>query len=344
MVPTEDNSHCRIIVDAMGGDYAPQNAVIGAVHASMSDPSIELFLAGQKQAIINVLISNNLKFDYDKIIDADDVISMSESPTTAIKSKPNSSIVLGTKLVREKKADAFVSAGNTGAVVAAATFNIGRLKGVERPTIGTFIPNATGVTTVFDVGAFVDSKPAHLLGYGIMSSIYVKEIYGIPEPTVALLSVGEEDEKGNKVTKEAFELLKRSRLNFKGNVEGRDILAGKVNIVLCDGFIGNILLKFGESVPKLLKHLLLSYSKKNIINKLKVGMFKNILKEALQPLDYQGYGGVPLLGVNGVCIIGHGSSSVTAIKNMVLRAKEMYDKQLTYKIEESLTNYADSRD
>lgn len=341
MVPTEDNSHCRIIVDAMGGDHAPQNAVIGAVQAALVDSSIELILAGQKKAIIQVLQDNNLKFDYNKIIDADQVISMSESPTIAIKSKPNSSIVIGTRLVHEGKADAFVSAGNTGAVVAAATFNIGRLKGVERPTIGTYIPNSSGITTIFDVGAFVDSKPAHLLGYGIMSSIYVKEIYGIPEPTVALLSVGEEDEKGNKLTKEAFELLKRSKLNFKGNVEGRDILAGKVNIVLCDGFVGNILLKFGESVPKLLKHFLVSYSRKSFISKIKVGLFKNVLKEALLPLDYQAYGGVPLLGVNGICIIGHGSSSVTAIKNMVLRAKEMFDKQLTQKIEESLKSYAD---
>lgn len=341
MVPTEDNSHCRIIVDAMGGDFAPQNAVIGAIQAAMADPSIDLFLAGQKKAITDVIESNNLRFDYSKIIDAEDIISMSESPTTAIKSKPRSSIVMGTKLVRENKADAFVSAGNTGAVVAAATFNIGRLKGVERPTIGTFIPNSTGITTVFDVGAFVDSKAVHILGYGIMSSIYVKEIYNIHEPTVGLLSVGEEDEKGNKTTKEAFELLKKSKLNFKGNVEGRDILGGKVNIVLCDGFVGNILLKFGESVPKLLKHFLISYSRKSLISKIKVGLFKNILKEALLPLDYQSYGGVPLLGVNGVCIIGHGSSSVIAIKNMVIRAKEMYDKKLTHKIEESLKYYAD---
>lgn len=341
MVPAEDNSHCRIIVDAMGGDFAPQNAVIGAVQAAQTDPSIDLFLAGPKKLIIEVLQSNNLSFDREKIIDAEEVITMSESPTNAIKTKPKSSIVTGTRLVREKKADAFVSAGNTGAVVAAATFNIGRLHGVERPTIGTFFPNSKGVTTIFDVGAFVDSKPAHMLGYGIMSSIYVKEIYGISEPSVALLSVGEEDEKGNKLTKESFELLKNSKLNFIGNIEGRDILAGKVNIVLCDGFVGNILLKFGESVPKLLKHFLVLYSQKSLISKIKVGLFKSVLKEALQPLDYQAYGGVPLLGVNGVCIIGHGSSTVTAIKNMVLRAKEMYDKKLTQKIEESLKLYAE---
>lgn len=333
-------SRCRIVVDAMGGDYAPLNAVLGAIQACDEDPSIDLFLVGKEKEILDVINANNLPKGNYQIINSNEVITMSDTPTQALKTKSDSSIVVGVKMIKEKKADAFVSAGNTGAVVSASTLIMGRLTGVERPTIGTYIPNEAGICTVFDVGAFVDSKPQHLFGYAVMSNIFVQEIYNIPKPSIGLLSTGEEEEKGNKATKEAFGLLKNSHLNFIGNVEGSDILKGKVNIVICDGFIGNIILKFGESVPKLLKHLLKTYAQKGLVNKLKTGIIKGVLKEALKPLDPQEYGGVPLLGVNGISIIGHGSSSVIAIKNMVLRAKEMFDKNLTYKIEESLKKYA----
>jgi glycerol-3-phosphate acyltransferase PlsX len=336
MEQSQDISQCKIIVDAMGGDYAPQNVVVGAIQAAKEDSTIELFLCGRKKEIVDLLKIHQLIFNEDHIIDASEIISMSDTPTTALKSKPDSSIVVCAKFVKDKRADAFVSAGNTGAVVAASTLIIGRLKGVERPTIGSFIPNVSGITTLFDVGAFVDSKPEHLVGFGLMSSLYVKEIYGISKPTLGILSTGEEDEKGNKVTKEAAEILRKSNLNFVGNVEGRDILRGKVNIVICDGFIGNILLKFGESVPSLLRFLIKEYASKNFFNKLKIGLLKNSLKKALEPLNPDLYGGVPLLGINGITIIGHGSSSVLAIKNMVLRAKEMYNKKLVSKIEESL--------
>lgn len=336
----QPDARCRIVVDAMGGDYAPLNAVSGAIQACIEDPSIELLLVGKEKEINDVIASNNLPKGNYKIINSTEIITMSDTPTHALKTKSDSSIVVGVKLVKDKRADAFVSAGNTGAVVSASTLIMGRLTGVERPTIGTYIPNESGVCTVFDVGAFVDSKPQHLFGYAVMSNIFVKEIFNIPNPTIGLLSTGEEEEKGNKATKEAFGLLKNSNLNFVGNVEGNDILKGKVNIVICDGFIGNIILKFGESVPKLLKHLLKSYAQKGLVNKFKALIIKSVLKEAMKPLDPQGYGGVPLLGVNGISIIGHGSSSVTAIKNMVLRAKEMFDKNLTLKIEESLKKYA----
>ncbi|MCX6149956.1 MAG: phosphate acyltransferase PlsX [Ignavibacteriales bacterium] len=333
-------SSCKIVVDAMGGDYAPLNEVSGAVQALIDFPAIDLYLIGRKNEIEKILESEKLNFNSEKIIHAEEVITMSDTPTIAIKQKQNSSIVIGTQLVKEKKADAFVSAGNTGAVVTAATLIMGRIKNVERPTIGTYYPNSAGVCTVFDVGAFVDCKPQHLLNYGILSSLYVKEIYGIPNPSIGILSTGEEEEKGNKLTKEATLLFKNSKLNFIGNLEGKDILNGKANIVICDGFIGNIILKFGESVPKLLKHLLKEYAKKSLLNKLKMGLLKNSLKEALIPLDPNLYGGVPLLGVNGICIIGHGSSSAVGIKNMIIRAKEMHEKNIVNKIEESLKEYS----
>lgn len=328
----------------MGGDFAPANAVLGAVEAANDNPDIELYLVGKEDAILQVLNEKNISFDKDQIINADEVIDMHDSPTAALKTKPNSSIVIGAKLVKEKKADAFVSAGNTGAMMAASTLLIGRLKGCSRPTIGATFPTAKdNFCLVYDVGASVDCKPNHLFEYAVMGEIFFKEIFGVSKPTVGLLSVGEEETKGNDLTFATHKLLKASKLNFVGNVEGRDILNGKTDIVICDGFVGNIILKFAESFMGVLKGTLKSYAAKGIMNKLKALVTKITLKESLVKFDYQTYGGVPLLGVNGISIIGHGSSSALAIKNMVLRAKEMHDKNLIQKFEESLKAYAEEK-
>lgn len=329
-------SKCKIAVDAMGGDFAPQNAVLGAIQAAKEDDSFDLFLIGIKDEILKVLSQNQITFDESRIIHASQVVEMSDSPTSVIKSKPDSSIVVGANLVKQKKIDAFVSAGNTGAVAAAGTLIIGRLRGVERPAIGTYIPNLTGVTTVFDVGAFVDAKPKHLVGYAQLANVYVKEMYGIENPTIGLLSVGEENEKGNMVTKETFELLKNSNLNFFGNVEGGDILTGKVNIVICDGFVGNIILKFGESFLKIMKPMLKKTADENILDKIKIAISRNSIRKTFRVFDPNEYGGIPLLGVKAITIIGHGSSSAIGIKNMVLRAKEMYDKNIIPLLEQEL--------
>lgn len=338
-----EQTKCKIVVDAMGGDYAPQNAIVGAVQALNINNDFELYLVGQKNEIISVLKKNNLSFDEKFIVNADQVIEMGESPTTAIKSKPDSSIVVGAKLVKEKKADAFVSAGNTGAMMSASTLIIGRIPGVGRPTIGAEIPNIYGTCYLYDVGAGKDAKPIHLLEYAIMGTIYAREMGGVSNPSVGVLSMGEEEGKGNEVANEAYNLLKNSKLNFVGNVEGRDILTGKVDVVVCDGFVGNILLKFGEAVPKLLKHLLEQTAKKNLIDALKIVLVKSTLKKALKSLDYQEHGGVPLLGVNGISIIGHGSSTPKAITNMVLKAKLMYDKKLVEKIQKSINEYSNKK-
>lgn len=331
---------CKIIVDAMGGDFAPQNAVLGAIQAAEENSDFELYLVGREREILKVIEINKLHFDRSKIINADEVIEMADSPTDAIKKKPNSSIVVGAKYVKEKKADAFVSAGNTGAMMAASTLIMGRIPNVGRPTIGAEFPSTKGICYVFDVGAGKDAKPNHLFEYAVMGSIYARDLGGVSNPTVGILSMGEEESKGNEVTTAAYKLLKESKLNFAGNVEGRDILIGKVDVVVCDGFIGNILLKFGESVPKLLKHLLKKTAESSLIDKIKIGISKGSLQKSLKQLDYQEHGGVPLLGVNGISIIGHGSSTQKAIKNMVLRAFDMYKKNLNQKIEESLKEYA----
>jgi len=336
-----DNSErCKIIVDAMGGDFAPQNAVVGAINAYHEKNDFELFLVGKKDAILSVIKSNKLSFDKDYIIHADEVIEMGDSPTSALKAKPNSSIVKGAQLVKEGKADAFVSAGNTGAMMSASTLIMGRIPGVGRPTIGAEMPNVYGICYLYDVGAGKDAKASHLFEYAVMGTIYAKEMGGIKNPSVGLLSMGEEEGKGNEVSNDTFKLLKGSKLNFIGNVEGRDIMTKQVDVVVCDGFIGNIILKFGESVPKLLKYLLTKTAEASIFDKLKVGLSKGTLKKSLKSLDYQEHGGVPLLGVNGISIIGHGSSSPKAIKNMVLKAREMYNKDLLKKIENSIKQYS----
>ncbi len=331
---------CTIALDAMGGDFAPRNEVIAAVEAFNEFPEVRILLVGREKEILNALTENNLSFPKENIINADEVITMSEVPTVAIRTKKNSSIVIGANLVRDKVAHAFVSAGNTGAVMAASTLIIGRIKGVGRPAIGAEFPTSTGaVCSLYDVGASVDSKPNHLFEYAILGSIYAREINGIANPKVGLLSVGEEDNKGNELVFAAQKLLKESNLNYIGNVEGRDVLNGKADIIVCDGYVGNIILKFGESVLTFLKGKIKSYANEGFLNKLKALVVKNVLKVALKDMDYQTHGGVPLLGINGITIIGHGSSSPLALKNMILKAKKMNEINLIQKFEDELSKY-----
>lgn len=331
----------RIAIDAMGGDFAPFNAVMGAIDA-FEDSDFELFLVGQKEEIVKILSKENKSFDENFIIDAPEIIHMSESPTNAIKKKRKSSIVVGSNLVKDGKADAFVSAGNTGAVSVAAIFEIGRIKGVSRPTLTAPLPNSKdGFTFLTDVGAFVDSKPKHLLDYAKLSSVFIEEVYGIKSPKVGLLNVGEEDEKGYQLTTETGKLLKESKLNFIGNVEGKDIFKGTADLVVCDGFIGNILLKFAESMPGFLKAAIKNYADKGLANKLRVSPFKfpptkQAFKDSLSKADPDNVGGLPLLGIDGISIIGHGGSTRLAIKNMILQAKAMQEKDLITKIKDAI--------
>jgi len=321
--------HCRIAVDAMGGDFAPTNAVVGAMQAYEQKRNFHLLLV--------VATSHNLSISDDMIVHTDQVIEMSDSPTSSLKKKPNSSIVVGAQLVRDNKADGFVSAGNTGAMSVSSIFNIGRIKGVARPTLTAPFPNEkNGFTFIADVGAFVDSKAQHLLGYAILSSVFIEEIYGIKNPKIGLLNVGEEEGKGYQLITETSKLLSESGINYVGYVEGKDIFKGTVDLVVCDGFIGNVLLKFAESIIPFLRARIKDYASNSFMNKVRAAIARTPLKESLKNTNYELHGGLPLLGLNGISIIGHGSSTPLAIKNMVLRAKEMYDKDLIKKIEESL--------
>lgn len=327
----------RIILDAMGGDFAPANEVAGAVEAlRQANNEFEVILVGKEEQIKEQLSARNAGGLSYSIVNADEVITMEDSPTAALKHKKNSSLAVGMQLHKEGKADAFVSAGNTGAVLSASTLILGRVKGVSRPTIGAFIPSEQGVCLLVDAGTNVDCRAQHLYEFGVMGSIYAKKIFKYENPTVALLNVGEEKSKGTEVVQEAYKLLASGNVNFIGNVEGRDILKGKAQVVVCDGFVGNIVLKFGESVPSFLKSRLKQFASQSLMKKLIIGISRNSLRASLRDMDYEEHGGVPVLGVNGVSIIGHGGSTPKAIKNMIFKAVEVAKSQINKHIEEAL--------
>ncbi len=335
-------SKCVIAVDAMGGDFAPRNEILGAIEAYKESGDFDLILVGRKETILEEIEKNKLSFDEKFIVHAEQVIDMHDHPTETMKNKPKSSMAVGAKLVRAGEAHAFVSAGNTGAMVVNSIFGIGRIKGVSRPTLTAPLPNGKGgFTFIADVGAFVDSKPQHIFEFAVLSKILIENIYGINNPRIGILNVGEEESKGYKLTTDASSLLRKSELNFIGNVEGNDIFKGTADLVVCDGFIGNIILKFAESIIPFLKDTFRNYANLSLTNKLRIGMVKGPLKDALKKANPDNLGGLPLLGVNGISIIGHGSSSPLAIKNMVLRAKEMYDKDIVNKIKGTLADYAE---
>lgn len=317
----------------MGGDHAPATVIAGAVSALVETRGrFTLLLVGQEDRIREELrkhdVVSSLPAGCYEICHAREVIDFNDPAIAPIKTKRESSITVGITLHKEGKADAFVSAGHTGAMLSASTLLLGRIEGVSRPTIGALLPTVAAPSFLVDAGTNVDCKPRHLFEFGIMGSVFVETMTGKKNPSIGLLSIGEEDSKGNEVTLEAFAMFKRSSLNFAGNVEGRDILQAKVDVVVCDGFVGNILLKFGESVPSFFKAKFKAFAEQSLFNKLLAGLARNGLRSVMKELDYQEHGGVPLLGVNGVSIIGHGGSSAKAIKNMILRAEEMVQRKV----------------
>ncbi len=327
----------------MGGDFAPSSVVTGAFEAlHEARGRFSVILVGQQEKILAEIGQNRDLAEDEAVRDhytvqhADDVIEMHDSPTAALKSKRNSSIGIGLTLQREHRAQAFVSAGNTGAVMTASTLILGRLKRVGRPTIGALIPTAKSPCLLVDAGANVDCRAKHLLEFALMGSIYVSTMLGKPNPRIGLLNIGEEESKGNAASVEAFDLLKGSTLNFAGNVEGRDLLKGEVDVIVCDGFVGNVLLKFGESIPSFFKAKVTHLAERSIRQKLIALLARGTLRGIMKELDYQEHGGVPLLGVEGVSIIGHGRSTPKAIKNMIFRAEETAVRQVHRRIEQAM--------
>lgn len=327
----------RIAIDAMGGDNAPDAIVSGAVEAiDLLDKDDQIILVGPKQTVEAQLASSKVRQGRITVADAPEIIGMDEPPIETLRKKPKSSIAILAKLAKRGQVDAVISAGNTGACVAAFQMRMRNLPGVNRPGIAVVFPTFEGLVTICDVGANIACKPVNLYQYAVMSSMYSKHLLGIKKPRVGLMSIGQEDAKGNEIVKKARDLIKSdANINFIGNIEGRDIFRGVCDVAVCEGFVGNVILKLTEGLVdglfKAIKHELMH-------EKMLLALrFKSVMKRIYKKYDYNEYGGAPLLGVNGSALICHGASESRTIKNAVLAAKKYYTKKINEKIIEYLS-------
>jgi glycerol-3-phosphate acyltransferase PlsX len=310
----------RIALDAMGGDFAPAAVVQGAVMAGRANPEVEILLVGDERALQRELASKGGVPPNVRTCDAPEAVGMGEHPVSALKRKPSSSVARALRLAADGEADAVVSAGNTGAVVAGAALLLKLLDGVRRPGIAVTFANPTGPCTLIDAGANLECRPAHLVQYAIMGSVYHQHAFGVPKPRVALLSVGAEEQKGNKLVKESRPFLAELDLNFCGNVEGEDVHQGRCDVVVCDGFVGNVVLKTSEGLGENFLAGLRERAEKDVWARLGVKLLAPVLEKMKRWLDFSEYGGAPLLGVAGICIICHGRSNDIAIRNAISAA------------------------
>jgi glycerol-3-phosphate acyltransferase PlsX len=327
----------RIAIDAMGGDKAPGEIISGALEAiELLESGDEVILLGPKNVIEPKVSSKSLSRGI-SIVDAPEVIGMDESPIESIKNKRNSSIAVMAKMAKEGQADAVISAGNTGACVVAFQMRMRNLEGVNRPGIAVVFPTFEGPVTICDVGANIAPKPINLYQYGVMARIYSKHVLGIENPRVGIMSIGQEEAKGDEIVKKARELMKAdANLNFIGNIEGRDIFKGVCDVVVCDGFVGNVILKLTEgAVDGLFKAIKHELTQEKLLLALR---FKPVMKRIYKKYDYNEYGGAPLLGINGTALICHGASESRTIKNAILTAKAYHTKKINDKITEYLSS------
>lgn len=328
----------KIVVDAMGGDNAPLAVVKGSIQAR-DEYNVNIILTGKENVIKKILEENTSNFNNIEILNAEEVITNDDKPVLAIRRKKDSSLVKALNAVKNKEADALVSAGSTGAILSGATLLIGRISGIERPAIGSLIPNMYGgFTLLIDSGANVDSKPEFLYDFAIMGDIYLKKVMNIESPKIALANIGTEKAKGDRLTVETYELLENSKLdiNFIGNIEARDILKGKAHIIVCDGFVGNILLKTLEgTVAEIMKGLKAELMS-STLSKLGGALIKPALKNFKNKFDYSEHGGAPFLGVKAPVIKAHGSSDEKSIKNAIRQGKIIYESNVNKLIEESI--------
>lgn len=321
----------------MGGDHAPRPEVEGSVSAAQ-EYGVRVLLVGQPEAIRAELAKHSRPMVSVEIIPASEVITMQDHPAQAFRRKKDSSVHVGARLVKEGKADALVSAGNTGAVMTTAKLILGTLESVDRVALAAPFPNAKGgVSVLLDVGANVDSKPEHLLQFAVMGEIYYRVAFGGRRPRVGLLSIGEEEIKGNELTRAVYERLKALPVHFVGNVEGHDLFSGKVDVIVCDGFVGNIALKICEGLATEIVKLLRKTYKGSLASQLGYVLSRGALKGIKRTMDYSEYGGAPLLGVRGVCVISHGKSNANAMKNSVRVAAGLARARVNEKIEQELS-------
>ena len=326
----------KIIVDAMGGDKAPDVVVNGAIKAA-NEYKVDIELVGRPSQIEPCLEKYKYPKDQISLCPANEVIRMSEPPALSIRKKRDSSISIGLNLMKERKGDAFFSAGNTGAVVCAATLTLGMLSGIERPGIAILVPTLKDLSLIIDVGANIDPKPLHLLQYGLMADAYFRHILNKSHSSVGLLNIGEEESKGTEFVRETHHLLSESSLNFVGNIEGKDLFSGKCDIIISDGFVGNIALKVSESLAETVYTFFKRHLKGSLLGMIGAAFLSASMARLKKQIDYAEYGGAVLLGVNGVVIIGHGRSDALAVKNAIRRAKEEVECGVNDRIIEAIS-------
>ncbi|MFB0566428.1 MAG: phosphate acyltransferase PlsX [Candidatus Aminicenantaceae bacterium] len=324
----------KIAVDAMGGDFGPHVAVEGAIRASQ-EFKIEVLLVGVEKLIKKEFSKHKEYSAKVTIIDAPEAIGMSEG-VFSFRKKKNSSIRVGAQLVKNGEANAFVSTGNTAAVVYISKKILGSLKGVDKPALALLVPTLQGLTLLIDVGANVDCRPQHLVQFAIMGRVFMENVLGLKNSRIGLMSIGEEESKGNELTKQVFEQLQLSSLNFIGNIEGKDIFSGKADVIVSDGFTGNVALKASEGVIETFFFMVRNEIMKNFFAKLGYLLMKRNLNKLFKKVDYTEYGGALLLGLNGVCIIGHGRSNVNAVKSAVKLAKDFVVSRIQDRIQQAM--------
>lgn len=328
----------KIAVDAMGGDFAPGEMAAGAVDAVNAKPGILVQLVGQEQVIASELLKYSYNKDQIQVVNATEVIATQEPPVNAIRKKKDSSIVVGMNLVKRGEADAFVSAGSSGAVLVGGQVIVGRIKGVERPPLAPLIPTEKGVSLLIDCGANVDARPSHLVQFAQMGSIYMEHVMGIRNPRVAIVNIGAEEEKGNALVKETFPLLKEcGGINFIGSIEAREIPHGAADVIVCEAFVGNVILKLYEGVGATLTRMIKSGMMSTLRSKIGALLVKPALKETLKAFDSSQYGGAPLLGLNGLVVKTHGNSKRTEVCNSIIQCVTFKEQGIEDKIRASLS-------
>ncbi len=332
----------KIAIDGMGGDYAPVEIVKGCIQA-INELDINILLIGKKE-----LLQSELKkytFDQSKIeiVHASEIITNEDKPTQTVRHKKNSSMVIGLNMLKNKEVDVFISAGNTGALLAGSLLLVGRIKGIDRPAIASVFPTQKGISLLIDAGANAECKPRNLMEFALMGSIYTEKVLEKKNPSIGLVNIGSEEEKGTPLIKESFKLFANQKFNFYGNVEAREIPDGVVDVIVCDGFVGNVILKLAEGVATTVLSMLKKEFKKNLLNKISASILKPSLKGFKRNMDYTEYGGAPLLGINGAVIKAHGNSNAKAIKNAIIQGMAFVENEVVTKISHEISMIGDEK-
>ncbi len=333
----------RVAVDAMGGDNAPVEIVKGAIDAVNRRADIKVILVGKEDIVEKELVKYNYNKEQIEVVNADEVIETGEPPVMAIRQKKQSSIVVALNLVKSKEADAFVSAGSSGAVLVGGQFIVGRIKGIERPPLASLIPSKDGVSLLIDCGANVDARPSHLVQFARMGSIYMEHVVGIKNPRVAIVNIGLEEDKGNMLVKETYPILSNcTDINFIGNIEAREIPNGYADVIVCDAFVGNVILKLYEGIGSTMISKIKGGLMSSLRSKIGAMLIKPALKKTLKTFDASEYGGAPLLGLNGLVVKTHGNSKAKEVTNSIIQCVTFKEQDVNSKIKESILNKQES--